>query len=201
MNKFVVTQEMTNNVVKLTSDLSKSYREHGDFLIGVARDAISKINNPDGVNDIKFLDNLINVDCDGIDRDFLTELVILSILEVLGCHNASRAFAAKTERRIALENDAPRILEEIVALSTSEYMRKIASSPRNENYETIIKIIKLTWEKYPRMSKKELIRQLLEYYNKKVDESTLKRWIKKENLTPPRPEKYGSGSLVFPEGV
>ncbi|ECF5917775.1 hypothetical protein FNH55_11450, partial [Salmonella enterica subsp. salamae] len=78
----------------------------------------------------------------------------------------------------------------------SDLMREISSKTRHKHYDEIIQIIKNTWEKYPSGSKKEMVRQIVEHFKGEVNESTLLRWIKKENLTPPRPSRYTTLTLV-----
>ncbi|MFQ0831055.1 hypothetical protein AAH211_21455 [Serratia fonticola] len=92
--------------------------------------------------------------------------------------------------------------EEIVGMITKDAIKrqysKAASTPRNKLHDEIVNIIKATWERHPTGSKKEMIRRIMDHYPGQVDESTLKRWIKKSNLTPSRPRKYQNFSLVFP---
>lgn len=74
--------------------------------------------------------------------------------------------------------------------------KKNSSKPRNPNYALAIKIIKDTWAKYPEASKNEMCSKLHLYFNGTVSKDTLKRWIKKSKLQPPKPLKYSSFSLV-----
>ncbi|TBM22389.1 hypothetical protein [Hafnia alvei] len=78
-------------------------------------------------------------------------------------------------------------------------MRDTAQKPRNKYHDEIVEVMKLTWERNPCMAKNEMIRNITQHYPGKVDRTSLLRWIKKEGLTPPKPEKYKSGRLVFPD--
>lgn len=83
--------------------------------------------------------------------------------------------------------------------SYNNKMRDTAQKPRNKYHDEIVEVMKLTWERHPCMSKNEMMRNINQHYSGRVDKSSLIRWIKKEGLTPPKPEKYKSGRLVFPD--
>ncbi|AYY74538.1 MULTISPECIES: hypothetical protein [Citrobacter] len=75
--------------------------------------------------------------------------------------------------------------------------RKNSSQPRNPNYAKAIRILKDTWEKYPAASKNEMLSKLHQYFNGSVSKDSIKRWIKKSKLQPPKPDKYTAFSLVI----
>ncbi|EAT7397336.1 hypothetical protein E3N32_07975 [Salmonella enterica] len=72
-----------------------------------------------------------------------------------------------------------------------------SSQPRNRNYAMAIKIIRDTWDLYPAASKNEMCSKLHLHFKGTVSKDTIKRWIKKSNLQPPKPAKYTAFSLVI----
>ena len=65
-----------------------------------------------------------------------------------------------------------------------------ASGPRNTYYDAALKIMIDTWSKYPLASKNGMKVKIIEYFGKdrfgkdKVSDSSVKRWIKINNLGP-----------------
>ncbi|UAY91516.1 hypothetical protein KSL88_18840 [Pectobacterium polaris] len=121
----------------------------------------------------------------------------MAMLELLGYTETAKElfFAGK---RVNLERQGrDSVLNWIVNDSIKKQYSSAASSPRHTHYNEIMGVIKATWEKHPEGSKKEMIRRVMERYG--VDETTLKRWIKKSRLTPVRPERYKNFSLVIPK--
>lgn len=86
-------------------------------------------------------------------------------------------------------------IKDALSLSQKEKARK----PRNNYYNEVMHVIKLTWEKYPKASKTGLLNELSVYYHGKVSKNTLDKWIKESGAQPPRPDKYSSFELVHPQ--
>ena len=72
-----------------------------------------------------------------------------------------------------------------------------SSQPRNPNYALAMEIIRNTWRKHPAASKAGMCAKLHQHFNGAVSKDTIKRWIKKSKLQPPKPEKYTAFSLVL----
>ncbi|MCS0536123.1 hypothetical protein [Citrobacter portucalensis] len=84
---------------------------------------------------------------------------------------------------------------EIISKSQSERAKK----PRNAYYQEIMEVIRLTWLTYPCASKTGIIEELMVQYHKKVTRGSLDNWIESSGLRPPRPKKYTSFELVYPQ--
>ncbi|VEA68215.1 Uncharacterised protein [Serratia plymuthica] len=147
------------------------------------------------------LNELVHFDDDEDQSDYVIHALYKAtlMLEALGyTETAKELFIARNIVKIERENrDA--VVRNISKDAIKRQYSKAASRPRNKLHYEIIGIIKATWKKHPAGSKNEMIRRIMAHYPNKVDESTLKRWIKKANLTPPRPlGGYKNFSLVFP---
>lgn len=95
-----------------------------------------------------------------------------------------------------------RALEEIKEISSdviSNSQREKAKKPRNPYYSEVIEVIRLTWEMYPCAPKTGLIDDLAVHYHKKVSRNSINSWIESSGLRPPKPAKYTSFELVFPQ--
>ncbi|EIQ0071662.1 hypothetical protein LUG81_004626, partial [Salmonella enterica] len=132
------------------------------------------------------------------DYELVLHLFVIKLLKQANFKKLSQQVSEHYEEMMDderfIEADPEFILQEL----QSDLMREISSKTRHKHYDEIIQIIKNTWKKYPSGSKKEMVRQIVEHFKGEVNESTLLRWIKKENLTPPRPVRYTSLKLVFP---
>ncbi|EAW1172739.1 hypothetical protein S922_14125 [Salmonella enterica subsp. enterica] len=136
--------------------------------------------------------------CNRRDYELLMHLYIIKILkqihfEKLAKHVCRYYEEAMDDELFAEEDPDGFLLQGL----QSDLMREISSKTRHKHYDEIIQIIKNTWKKYPSGSKKEMVRQIIEHFKGEVNESTLLRWIKKENLTPPRPSRYTTLTLVL----
>jgi hypothetical protein len=149
------------------------------------------------------INDLVRLDDNEDQSDYVINALYKAtlMLEALGyTETAKELFIARNIVKIERENREA-VVRNISKDAIRRQYSKAASRPRNKLHDEILGIIKATWEKHPAGSKKEMIRRIMTNYPEKVDESTLKRWIKKANLTPPRPAGgYKNFNLVFPHG-
>jgi len=120
------------------------------------------------------------------------------ILGLLGFKNTSEQLGKVGYRYSKASFDADFVINAMMDGAIKNKYSESASKPRHRHYDEIMEVIRLTWGRNPCGSKKEMIRRIMAHYPDKVDESTLKRWIKNAGITPPRPEKYKNFSLIFP---
>lgn len=168
-----------------------------DIILGIVDDILSKTEGISDFSSVRNIDEII-VKSDDINQEWLLDLKVMLILKLSGCSATLNEYADTVVTKAYFDemlSNNPHLIAESMK---SECMSSIASKPRNKYHNEIMEIIKLTWEKHPCGSKNEMIRQILAHYPGKVDESTIKRWIKKSGLTPPKPRKYLKFSLVFP---
>ncbi|EIK1008670.1 hypothetical protein LJU79_004385, partial [Salmonella enterica] len=90
------------------------------------------------------------------------------------------------------------IYKEIAEGSAFKQRSIAASGPRHRLYDEIVAIMKSTWKHNPALSKRKMISKLLIRYEDKVDEKTLRDWITKGKLAPPRPRQNKNSDLVIP---
>lgn len=136
------------------------------------------------------------------DEDMDYEIDVLSksisILELTG-HTKTAQQLAKVSRRFEIaKRMGDTLLETLVDGAIKKNRSEAASGHRHHLHDEIVIIIKATWEKNPALSKKKMIAKLMKRYEDRVDEGTIKSWIKKEHLSPPVPDKYRNSDLVIP---
>jgi len=92
-----------------------------------------------------------------------------------------------------------REFNEIAKKAISDSQREKAKKPRNPYFSEVIEVIRLTWERYPCAPKTALLDALAVYYYRKVSRNALDNWIGLSGLRPPKPAKYTTFELVFPQ--
>lgn len=117
-----------------------------------------------------------------------------TILELLGMEGTSREVKkhlyAVGQYKV-IQNDMMNYIVYDEAKSIlSDKNSENASGPRNEYHDEAIKIMMDTWSEYPLASKNRMKAKIIEYFGKdrsgkdKVSDSSIKRWIKLNNLGP-----------------
>lgn len=194
MNKFITSEIL----LKQIDEVALKANHPRDIPLGIV-DVIFKYGADAGefIHDASDIDEMY---CDDEENNqpWLLDLKVMMVLKLTGCTDMLKRYAEQVAINSYLQvmNCTENAL--YIERMKSEYMRSVASVPRNQYYAEIMEIIKLTWDKHPNGSKKRMISLISEAYKNKVDESSLKRWIKKSGLTPPKPTKYLPFSLVVP---
>lgn len=127
--------------------------------------------------------------------DVLTRAVF--ILQLMGFTTTARQVAVVNYRLDNINHTAGEVLKKTLNGAIKENRSKAASTPRHPQRTEILDVIKATWEINPTGSKTRMIQYILEKY--KVDEKTLKTWMKDENLKPLLPVANKPYALVIPE--
>lgn len=92
-----------------------------------------------------------------------------------------------------------REFNDIAKKAISDSQREKAKKPRNPYFSEVLEVIRLTWERYPGAPKTALLDALAVHYYRKVSRNALDNWIGLSGLRPPKPEKYTTFELVFPQ--
>ncbi|EIX3731617.1 hypothetical protein MKB79_004339, partial [Salmonella enterica] len=134
------------------------------------------------------------------DADF-EEQTLAKVFFILEAHDfttLAEDMALVIERRNIKERCQKIIYKEIAEGSAFKQRSIAASGPRHRLYDEIVAIMKSTWKHNPALSKRKMISKLLIRYEDKVDEKTLRDWITKGKLAPPRPRQNKNSDLVIP---
>ncbi|CAI1712626.1 hypothetical protein [Serratia marcescens] len=129
-----------------------------------------------------------------VSEDINSLIRAATILDLLGMENTSRdirkylhvAGQYKIMENYMMSHIANDEAKNILSEKNSEN----ASGPRNEYHDEAIKIMVDTWCEYPLASKNRMKTKVIEYFGKdrsgkdKVSDSSIKRWIKLNNLGP-----------------
>ncbi|NUH55210.1 hypothetical protein HUK76_16200 [Citrobacter portucalensis] len=136
------------------------------------------------------------------DDDFETKTMakLFFVLESHGYFNLAKDFALVYERMKVKERAQEIVYKEIADCAAFKKRSEAASGPRHHLHDEIVAIMKATWKKEPAFSKTKMIAKLSRRYEGRVDDKTIKDWIKKEKLAPPPPHdrKYKNTELVIP---
>lgn len=127
---------------------------------------------------------------------------IVNVLAVLGYTELANELGVYTNKIYHSRNVYNAMLNELIDGAIKKSRSDAASGYRHYLSDEVLAIMKATWKKNPALSKKKMINKLLIRYTvngvTKIDDKTLKDWIKKEKLLPPRPKKYMNSDLVIP---
>ncbi|EOW7152730.1 TPA: hypothetical protein ACPZQZ_000566 [Yersinia enterocolitica] len=125
------------------------------------------------------------------------------ILYMVGARNNANAIIKIAIKSIIKNAFTPIIkrmeINKEIKFAISKSQSEKASKKRNHYYDEVSSVIKLTWEKYPCASKTGIIDSLALHYKGKVSRGAITTWIDESGLRPPRPDKYTSFELVFPQ--
>jgi len=123
---------------------------------------------------------------------------VIEVLSVLGQTELATKVSAIAEKLAKQSVIANPFINEIIDGAIKKNRSDAASGHRHHLHDEIVAIMKATWVKNPALSKTKMVAKLLVRYEDKVDEGTLKSWIKKEKLAPLTPKNYKNSALVIP---
>lgn len=131
----------------------------------------------------------------GETSEYISSLIrAATILDLLGMENTSRDIRKylhfSGQYKIRENYMMSHIVNDEAKSILSEKNSENASGPRNEYHDEAIKIMVDTWREYPLASKNRMKLKVIEHFGKdrsgkdKVSDSSIKRWIKLNNLGP-----------------
>lgn len=182
----------------------KFARNFGDLQFNYNRDfgnELKKDINQTSRGSLRFILQKMRKDKPSKDDAEFEDKTLAKVFLVLESHDFSSLaedMALVIERRNIRERSQDIIYKEIAEGSAFKQRSIAASGPRHRLYDEIVAIMKSTWRHNPALSKRKMISKLLIRYEDKVDEKTLKDWITKGKLAPPRPIKNKNSDLVIP---
>lgn len=133
-------------------------------------------------------------------RDLQTLLKATNVLIALGYNELGKELGAFTEKFHLRMNLSEMYVDHIIDGAIKKHRSDSASGPRHHLHDEIVAIMKATWKKEPAFSQTKMIAKLSRRYEGRIDDKTIKYWIKNEKLAPPPPpgRKYKNTELVIP---
>lgn len=133
-------------------------------------------------------------------RDLQTLLKATNVLIALGYNELGKELGAFTEKFHLRMNLSEMYVDHIIDGAIKKHRSDSASGPRHHLHDEIVAIMKSTWKKEPAFSQTKMIAKLSRRYEGRIDDKTIKYWIKNEKLAPPPPpgRKYKNTELVIP---
>ncbi|MDX7571885.1 hypothetical protein [Serratia marcescens] len=109
------------------------------------------------------------------------------LLRLLGLNNTANRLEFLTHSALMHAQLRETIEDVKIKNAVSVKNSENASGPKNRYHDVVLEIMINTWERYPLASKNGMKEKLIEHFGKdKVSESSIKRWIKENNLGPQR---------------
>ncbi|HAX5086150.1 TPA: hypothetical protein JZG55_003079 [Escherichia coli] len=133
-------------------------------------------------------------------RDLQTLLKATNVLIALGYNELGKELGTITEKFHLRMNLSETYVDHIIDGAIKKHRSDSASGPRHHLHDEIVAIMKATWKKEPALSQTKMIAKLSRRYEGRIDDKTIKYWIKNEKLAPPPPpgKKYKNTELVIP---
>ncbi|BBN75814.1 hypothetical protein YK25_002075 [Salmonella enterica subsp. enterica] len=168
-----------------------NYRDElGDFLKGIGN------NTSRGERKylIKNLEKNINPHDEAENYEQWALAKALAVLELTGFPNTAKELATAMNRRFQMDDSREFYIKQIAEGAVKKSRSVAASGHRHGQRSEIISVMKNTWKAYPYGSKTRMIGYITSAY--RVDDKTLKKWIKEDGIGPTRPVENRNFQLV-----